>query len=572
MRSMKVKIFIPLFILAIAGVLTGYLGTYSLQMLKSASNEISDNHLPTIMTLDYISSNVQELQQLLLTHCIAETQEDKAQEEERIYIVKAQLEADIENYQTMILDSEKEAYHTLTSLYQNYLEKYNLTLSLSTAGHAQEAASNVNGVLTTIFKELDNHIKLTIKEAQKSVAIAKKEQENTYSNAFTIVTGMVIIMVIIFLTSAIIISRKIISPTIHAEKKLLNIIQKIEEKKGDLTERVPVETRDELGHLVQGVNSFIRTLQDIMGKIIVSSDQLSQSFQNVSNNIKCADSASSDISSAMEELSTTMQEVSATIETVNASTASAGSKVTDVTNSTEMIYDYTIEMRERAVTLEQTAITNKDTTNEMIASILETLKKAIENSTSVSKVNELTNEILNISSQTNLLALNASIEAARAGEAGRGFSVVAEEIRQLADSSRETANNIQTINKSVVTAVKELSETANTIVAYIDTTILPDYDNFVSSGKQYRQDAEYVNSTMNECTKKAEHLQKIIKELVESMDGISASVAQSALGISSAAESTGELVDEVSKINQEAGNSEDIVSTLRKQASAFRSV
>ena len=92
------------------------------------------------------------------------------------------------------------------------------------------------------------------------------------------------------------------------------------------------------------------------------------------------------------------------------------------------------------------------------------MKKSIENSKSVDEINELTSEILAISAQTNLLALNASIEAARAGEAGRGFSVVADEIRNLADQTKLSVSNIQAVSNVVTNSVNELVSTSNDII------------------------------------------------------------------------------------------------------------
>lgn len=370
-------------------------------------------------------------------------------------------------------------------------------------------------------------------------------------------------------TDYLVLNKTIVKPTVLAERKLSAIIEKIKNNRGDLTERIPVETEDEIGKLVIGINTFIMTLEEIIGKILVSSNQLERITMHVNENINGANSNSQDISATMEELAARMETVDHTIGHINANTEQAGVEVDNVSASTQNIYEYTIEMKKRALQLEETAVTNKEATNKMITSILESLQTAIENSKSVQRVDALTNEILNISKQTHLLALNASIEAARAGEAGKGFAVVANEIRNLADTSRDAASNIQLINTTVTSAVDELNRQADAIITYINETILPDYDQFVSSGQQYRVDSERVNETMDECVEKTRSLTEIINELVKAVKQISTAITESTQGITDAAENTSELVHQVSIIHEEMETSSGVVYELNKQSAAF---
>ena len=377
---------------------------------------------------------------------------------------------------------------------------------------------------------------------------------------------------IVWLVVFVFIMKGIVAPLKATGQKLLEIISGINQGRGDLTVRIPVKGKDEIGQLAEGINSFIETLQKIMSSITYNSNRLEQIVGTVSVSVNTANSNSMDISSVMEELSASMQEVSSTVANINNSATEVKGEVEQLATESDGLVQYAIGMKKRATELETTAINNKENTSEMMDSILSALKRAIEDSKSVDRVNDLTGEILNISSQTNLLALNASIEAARAGEAGKGFAVVAEEIRQLADSSREAANNIQTINNMVTNAVKELIKDSSELVKYINESILPDYDNFVDSGKQYNLDATHVNEVVDHFNEQAVELNRLIVYITEAINGISTALDESANGVSTAAMNTGELVKEINYISNEMTNNSEIAGELKEEASVFTSL
>lgn len=567
MKNLKMKVIIPMLLLAITGIGSSLLGLACLKQLGSVSSEIASEQVPVIIVLDSISASVEELQQLLMTHSVMDTKDDKAAIEQEISVSAATLKAYLEKYKE--LSADEESYNELMDIYEEYMENYNNTLSLSAMNNTREVALQVNGVLSDLFGRLNDKVSELIKDEQTNLGISIGRQDSIYSNAVIIVGGMLIIILVIFMEATIVMMHTIIRPTIAYEKKLREITEKISQKDGDLTRRITVSTGDEIGRLVQGVNLFIMTLQNIMGKIVSSTVELDTSFNNVNESISEANADSGDISAAMEEIAATMDTVTETINGVNKNAARVGENVNVVMSVTKDIHKHTLQMREHAEKLERTAVANKTGTNEIMENILEKLDQAIENSKSVARVDELTNEILSISGQTNLLALNASIEAARAGEAGKGFAVVADEIRQLADNSRETANKIQNINGIVVSAVNELSSSANEIMQYISATILPDYDNYAVSGKAYREDAEEISSAMDNCLAKMDELTNHITLLTEQMNEIANAVDECNQGIFTSAESTSKLVAEINHVYENVESSVNVVQNLKHQSDSF---
>ena len=197
------------------------------------------------------------------------------------------------------------------------------------------------------------------------------------------------------------------------------------------------------------------------------------------------------------------------------------------------------------------------------------LNEAIEKSRSVEQIASFTEDILSISSSTDLIAVNATIEASRAGEAGRGFAVVAREIRRLADSCAETAGHIQAVSGVVTSAVSYLSGSAQELADYLGTALLAQLERSVQSGQQYRDDAAYIERSMEGFNRQVDTLRTAMAEIAASISGISGAVDGAVSGVTGVTDSTRVLAGDMVGITAGMDTNQEIVGELQRQVDVF---
>lgn len=235
---------------------------------------------------------------------------------------------------------------------------------------------------------------------------------------------LIVISVVVTIVAIFISMQSIANPLKRVSNTLEEITTSIHNNQGDLTVRVNVKSHDEVGQIAAGINEFVDLLQNNMIMMRHSSDQLQNSMNVVTDKVDTSNMSVTNVSSSTEELVASMEEIAATIQemanhSANVLEQSMGISE-DASHGVAVANDLQMRVSETRLNVEN----NRKTTTDVVENIQVALESAVEESKSVSKIQEITSGILQIAGQTNLLALNASIEAARAGEAGRGFELL----------------------------------------------------------------------------------------------------------------------------------------------------
>lgn len=568
-KRIGTKVILLLGFLSVVFIIFCIANVAALSEIGKKSGDITDTYLELEKIEGKISVQVQELRGYMDPAAL------QAQGTEQLQQKAEDLQEQLELMSELCQGTDNQVLIDSYGSYKEQLEEF-MNLGLQ-AAEAIQGGDNATGL--AVLGELTNRI-VTMEEFKSAYKEALESETDRAANAINVkISGtykfnMMMILLFLILSGGVvsIVIHTIAKPAKHASGHLNQIVEKLQNNEGDLTERITVTTQDEVGQLVIGVNGFIEQLQLLMQKLKGESERMMDSVDHMTSRVNASNENVTNVSASMEELAASMEEVSATLEQIADGSNGIFTKVQVIADRAENGAGLVEEIRDRAQTVRKSTVENKNAVNRMIVEIRSTLEEAVAESRSVERINELTGDILDITSQTNLLALNASIEAARAGEAGKGFAVVADEIRILADNSRETANNIQNISHMVTTAVEKLSQNAEEILRFIDENVMKDYDKFVEVANYYQNDAENVDGMLTEFASATSEMEEIMQKMNTGINNISCTVDESAKGVANAAESAGSLVEAMTHIQQETENNQTISRELRDEVERFKRV
>lgn len=562
-------ILIPVFIVGFVSVISSGLSLKNLSKVNDAASQIVDNSMVGTEMLNDIEMETVNIHTLALAHIISTDLSSMIDIVSEVRNHEEKLKQLLDDYNPYVTLETKRNYRIICENYTSLVKECGNVMAYSAAGKNEEAYKTANGSIAKYSNNIEKAISSMREHVNSVTQEERKSLESTYRASVVTCTFTIAVSIIALLFVVFAVVTMVIKPLLRTQKEINGIIVNIDNKKGDLTQRVTPINNAEVDAVGKGINVFMTKLQAIFKAVVTNSARMERVVDDVRQSVQTSNSSVSDLSALTEELSATMQDISENASVINTNTDNVAKEVELIAEKTDELTGYTKDMKAHAQSMESVARTNMESTDRKVSEILEVLQKAIEDSNSVKQVNSLTNDILNIASQTNLLALNASIEAARAGEAGRGFAVVASEISQLAAASQEAANNIQRINAVVTNSVNNLSDNANGLVSYINDSILPEFERFVESGVEYNDKASFIEGTMTDFKEKTDSLKQSMLEISSSINTISHAINEGVNGVVSAADSTQLIVEDMDNISHKMDENYEIADSLKKETSIF---
>lgn len=523
-----IKIMVLLLLLAITAISCVGVLVWTLQSVIGMSDQIVSEQVAEQEKISTLSRQFTYINSQVLTHVMTTNSVTMDTLSEKILQDIADMEQQIEEFGALLSegDERKEALDSASA----ELAKYRKTvesLLVTSAENKTQAYVSATSNLPMFNEHIENYMNRMLEITAQEMEQAQGQMEQSAARVPGIISVASIALLVVVIVIMLGLRLWVIGPVKKATKQVDELVEGIRCNKGDITKRIHVGSRDEVGRLAIAINDLVAQMQIIIRAITEGCGQMEEKQADIISNVEKVNATADHTMQNLGIMSEGMQLVTGAIDGVQQDTGVLDHTVENMLEVAQNGRDYAADIKEKAGKMKATAVESKQEATVVMKEIDTAMTESIANSRQIHKITELTEEILGIAGTTNLLALNASIEAARAGEAGRGFAVVAEEIRKLADSSRESANNIQEISNRVVESVEELSENATRLLEFMNTRVMKDYDALEDTGSNYHEAADHVDEMMNEFGQKIDELLSVLQNVNTANTQMEATVGDS---------------------------------------------
>nr|WP_305131917.1 methyl-accepting chemotaxis protein [uncultured Acetatifactor sp.] len=520
--SLKHRLIIPIALLGMVALLSNILSVLNIRNVNASASNIADNYMEGKERLAEICQASMDIHQMALSHIVATDYDTMILLVQQIKEEEALLDDMLSQYEAFVVQDDRTQYESLLENYAAF--KHALVhLVCASAGHkTQDAYAMANGDVAAGADAMKADIDALNASISAQTLEARSHLSGVY--VFSLVVGIAaaVICVLLVLTDFRLISVYVVAP----------------------------------------IKSILKTIQESSGRINGMTGEVLKRTQ-------ASRQSAAGLSSLAGQLSSTFQEVARNVSDINDSAGTVRQEVQAIAEECSDITAYTAQMNARADAMQQSAQSSAETTGAKTEEILSSLNDAIEKSKSVNQIKNLTGDILAIAQQTRLISLNASVEAANAGTAGKGFAMVAREVRDLSNSTQETAGRIQAINDVVTASVHNLSENARQLIDYMSQSVLKEFQAFVESGSQYKEDAAHIRRIMDDFHGQTQRLKDSMSGIADSIGTIDEAIDESASGIAGMAGNTRSLAADMEDITRRMGVNQDVVAELEKETAVF---
>lgn len=547
-----------------------FLGVYSVNNLRSVndiSTVISDDIIPGIRYSKDFDSMTSDYRILEYEHIISEDKESMDSKEKAMKDKENEIANVMSEYKKYITSSEDQALFKLAEdSWNQYLTLHKNIIELSKELKTNEAMKIMNGEGKKLFDDVSSNLVKLSDLNEKYAAEESAKGDKQYSD--TLKASIIFIAVIILISVvAIFIIIKSILTSLGILKKELD---ELSEKGGDLTQEIKVPSKDEINDLATSINKFIANIKDIVTSVSESSNSINSIVEDIKGDVSELNINIEGISATTEELSAGMEETAASAEEMSATSEEIEKAVQSIADQSEAGVVKVGEISNRAEDAKRYISEAQKETFKILLNTRDKLEKSISDSKIVGEIDVLSSSIMQITEQTNLLALNAAIEAARAGEAGKGFSVVAEEIRKLAEESKEAVGKIQDITSKVTQSVSGLSSDANSLLEFMATNIDKDYKTILEVTEKYSDDANFVDELVTNFSATSEELLASITDMLQTINGVTQATNQGAEGTTEIAGKAVSISSKSNNVLEQSVIANEKVNILKEQISKFK--